>query len=211
MVSYKVIDGGRFTPQHRERIMIVGFRKDVGFDFEKIVLPAQGPKLKSIMHPQDGTELSHESFISGSQGKIAAKYTITDGLWAYLQAYAAKHKAAGNGFGFGMVAEDSVTRTLSARYYKDGSEILVNQGKGKNPRRLTPRECARLMGFPETHKIPVSDTQAYKQFGNSVVVPVIAAVAAHMKPGIIKLVGSASPAKPSKKPQRNASKDSKEK
>jgi site-specific DNA-cytosine methylase len=108
--------------------------------------------------------------------------TLTDHLWQYLQNYAAKHRSAGNGFGFGLVGPDDVARTLSARYYKDGSEILVSRGPRRNPRRLTPRECARLMGFPDTYRIPVSDTQAYKQFGNSVVVPVVAAVARHMEP-----------------------------
>jgi DNA (cytosine-5)-methyltransferase 1 len=119
---------------------------------------------------------------------VADKYTLTDHLWRYLQGYADKHRAAGNGFGFGLVGPDDVARTLSARYYKDGSEILVEQ-KGKNPRRLTPRECARLMGFDEpggkAFIIPVSDTQAYRQFGNSVVVPVVKAVADHMLPWLL--------------------------
>ena len=121
-------------------------------------------------------------------GKVLSKYTLTDHLWEYLQRYAEKHQKQGNGFGFGLVGPDDVTRTLSARYYKDGSEILVKQ-KGKNPRRLTPRECARLMGFDTLRKsnfiIPVSDTQAYKQFGNAVVVPVVEAVARHMQPWIV--------------------------
>ena len=115
---------------------------------------------------------------------------LTDRLWAYLQGYAEKHRAAGNGFGCSVVGPDETSRTLSARYYKDGSEILIYRGKGKNPRRLTPRECARLMGYPETFEIPVSDMRAYKQFGNSVVVPLIEAVARGMKPGIMKLVQS---------------------
>ena len=105
------------------------------------------------------------------------KYTLTPKLWQYLQDYAAKHKAAGNGFGYGMPDLDGVSRTLSARYYKDGSEILISRGKGKIPRRLTPRECARLQGYPENFKIVVSDTSAYKQFGNSVVVPLMTKVA----------------------------------
>jgi DNA (cytosine-5)-methyltransferase 1 len=109
--------------------------------------------------------------------KVDPKYTLTAHLWKYLQDYAAKHKALGNGFQYGLTDLDGVARTLSARYYKDGSEILIPQGKGKNPRRLTPRECARLMGFPEKFRIEVSDTRAYKQFGNSVVVPVIQHVA----------------------------------
>ena len=110
------------------------------------------------------------------QTDVPDKYTLSDKLWAYLQNYAAKHKAAGNGFGYGIAPEDGVSRTLSARYYKDGSEVLIQQN-GKNPRKLTPRECARLQGFPDTFRIPVSDTQAYKQFGNSVVVPLITDVA----------------------------------
>jgi DNA (cytosine-5)-methyltransferase 1 len=104
--------------------------------------------------------------------RVEDKYTLSDKLWEYLQKYAQKHKAAGNGFGFGLVNFDGVSRTLSARYYKDGSEILIPQ-EDKNPRRLTPRECARLQGYPENFLIPVSDTQAYKQFGNSVVRPLM--------------------------------------
>lgn len=114
-----------------------------------------------------------------------SRYTLTDKLWEYLQAYALKHRAAGNGFGFGLVKGDSVARTLSARYYKDGSEILVHQGDRKNPRRLTPRECARLMGFPDSFRIPVSDTRAYEQFGNSVVVDVMRHAAQLMKSAIM--------------------------
>jgi DNA (cytosine-5)-methyltransferase 1 len=109
------------------------------------------------------------------ESKPSEKYTLTDHLWEYLQKYAEKHKAKGNGFGFGLTDLDGISRTLSARYYKDGSEILIPQ-KGENPRRLTPRECARLQGFPEEFLITVSDTQAYKQFGNSVTVPLIQAV-----------------------------------
>src|SRR3546814_587108 len=116
------------------------------------------------------------------------RYTLTPNLWAYLQNYAAKHKAAGNGFGFGLVGPDSVSRTLSARYYKDGSEILVSQGPRRRPRRLTPRECARLMGLPNDFIIPVSDTQAYKQFGNSVVMPAMKEVARVMKPRIMEMI-----------------------
>ena len=108
--------------------------------------------------------------------EVSEKYTLSDKLWIYLQNYAAKHREAGNGFGYGIAPLDGVTRTISARYYKDGSEILIEQ-RGKNPRRLTPRECARLQGFPNSFKIPVSDTQAYRQFGNSVVVPLMSDVA----------------------------------
>jgi DNA (cytosine-5)-methyltransferase 1 len=118
------------------------------------------------------------------------KYTLSDKLWDYLQGYAAKHKEKGNGFGFGLVEGDSIARTLSARYYKDGSEILVSRGAMKNPRRLTPRECARLMGYGEDFRILVSDTQAYKQFGNSVAVPVFAEVARLMQPHVEQLLKS---------------------
>jgi len=187
-IEYKVVDGQHFVPQHRERILIAGFQRDAGFRWDSVHLPEHGPRLKSILHPQDGSEEAEEPYTTGSKGKVADRYTLTDNLWTYLQAYAAKHKAAGNGFGFGLVDGRSVTRTLSARYHKDGSEILVSQGSRKNPRRLTPRECARLMGFPKDFIIPVSDTQAYRQFGNSVVMPVMAAAAAAMKPAIVTLI-----------------------
>lgn len=186
-VHYKVIDGQRFVPQHRERIIIVGFREATGFTWDDLLLPDQGPTLATILHPEDGTEAAEEPYTTGSKGKVHSKYVLSDKLWAYLQAYAEKHRAAGNGFGFGLVTRSDVSRTLSARYYKDGSEVLVSRGKGKNPRRLTPRECARLMGFPESFKIPVSDTQAYRQFGNSVVVPVMREVAKIMAPHIFAL------------------------
>ena len=191
-VHYKVIDGQHFTPQHRERIIIVGFRKKTGFSWEDLDLPAESPRLGSILHKTDGTEpflpWDEDRFFNYTKNAVHSKYTLTPNLWAYLQAYAEKHRAAGNGFGFGMAFHDSVTRTLSARYHKDGSEILVHQGKTKRPRRLTPRECARLMGFPDTFKIPVSDTQAYRQFGNSVVMPVMQAVARIMVPHIQALI-----------------------
>ncbi len=157
-VHYKIIDAQSVVPQHRERIFLVGFREPRYFEFP--TFPSEGPKLASILEKE-----------------VPAKYTLTDKLWEYLQNYAKKHQAAGNGFGFGLVTGKSTTRTLSARYHKDGSEILVSQGPGKNPRRLTPRECARLMGYPANFKIPVSDTQAYRQFGNSVVMPVVERIA----------------------------------
>ncbi|NTW80053.1 MAG: DNA (cytosine-5-)-methyltransferase [Geobacteraceae bacterium] len=186
-VHYKVIDGKSWVPQHRERIIIVGFREKTGFSFDNLQPPKEGPLLSSILHTENGTDPEEPPYTLGEKAKVHAKYVLTDKLWAYLQAYAAKHKAAGNGFGFGLVGKDNTARTLSARYYKDGSEILIERGKGKNPRRLTPRECARLMGFPDTFRIPVSDTQAYKQFGNSVVVPVIREVARIMEPHIMEL------------------------
>ena len=162
-IFYSVLDGQNYVPQHRERIIIVGFDRErygsnIGFEFDlHPVMPK--PVMRNILDNQ-----------------VEDKYTLSDKLWTYLQNYANKHKAAGNGFGFGIAEPNGVSRTLSARYYKDGSEILITQ-PGKNPRRLTPRECARLQGFPESFKIPVSDTQAYQQFGNSVVVPLMADVA----------------------------------
>lgn len=190
-VHYKVIDGQHFTPQHRERIIIVGFREKTGFSWDDLHLPTDSPRLASILHKTDGTEpvlsWDEDRFFDHKKCVVQPKYTLTPNLWAYLQAYAEKHRAAGNGFGFGMAFSDSVTRTLSARYHKDGSEILVNQDK-KRPRRLTPRECARLMGFPDTFRIPVSDTQAYRQFGNSVVMPVMREVARIMAPHVQALI-----------------------
>lgn len=162
-IFYQVIDGQNYVPQHRERILIVGFdRKRYGsnVDFSFDLTPVDPkPVVRDILET-DADD----------------RYTLSDKLWKYLQDYAAKHKEAGNGFGYGIADSNGVARTLSARYYKDGSEILIKQ-EGKNPRRLTPRECARLQGFPEDFKIPVSDTQAYKQFGNSVVVPLMSDVA----------------------------------
>lgn len=189
-IEFKVVDGAHFVPQHRERILIVGFREPTDFSFDDMVLPEVKQTMKDILHPQDGSEEPEAHYTVGTKAKVDARYTLTPRLWAYLQAYAMKHRAAGNGFGFGLVTGESVARTLSARYYKDGSEILVSQGPRKRPRRLTPRECARLMGFPDDFVIPVSDTQAYKQFGNSVVMPVMREVARVMKPRIMELIDS---------------------
>jgi DNA (cytosine-5)-methyltransferase 1 len=152
-----VIDGQLVVPQHRERIYIVGFREPINFTFPDII-----NKNKIV------SDILEEL--------VDKKYTLSDKLWNYLQAYAKKHREKGNGFGFGLVDLNKISRTLSARYYKDGSEILIPQANS-NPRRLTPRECARLMGFPDSFKIVCSDTKAYKQFGNSVVVPVVEAIA----------------------------------
>jgi len=185
----QIIDAANFVPQHRERIVMVGFREKTDFSFEELHLPGrQGRGMRDILHPENGTEAPEGHFTGGPDAKVSDKYTLSDKLWTYLQDYAAKHRAKGNGFGFGLVDGDSIARTLSARYYKDGSEILVSRGEGNNPRRLTPRECARLMGFDDSFRIPVSDTQAYKQFGNSVAVPVFAEVARIMQPHVLKLM-----------------------
>jgi DNA (cytosine-5)-methyltransferase 1 len=164
-LSHRVIDAQIWVPQHRERTFIVGLHRDV-FGEERFEFP-------------DLPELPRRTMGDILLVDPDDKYILSQHLWDYLQDYARKHRAAGNGFGYGLVGPDSVSRTLSARYHKDGSEILVETG-GDRPRRLTPRECARLMGFPDTFVIPVSDTQAYRQFGNSVVMPVVAFLARHL-------------------------------
>jgi len=157
-IDYQVIDAASVVPQHRERIFIVGFREENQFEFP--IYPEKGKiKLGEIL-----------------EKKVNEKYTISDKLWNYLQKRKIEQRKKGNGFGYNLSKKDEISRTLSARYGKDGSEILIYQKK-KNPRRLTPRECARLMSFPDDFKIPVSDTQAYKQFGNSVVIKVVQPIA----------------------------------
>src|SRR5690554_3991186 len=187
----KVIDARHFVPQHRERIVLVGFRRDLNVH--------QGFTLQDIkkLYPE-----SRPTFGDLLDDRVDTKYILTPKLWEYLYRYAQKHRERGNGFGFGLTRPNDVARTLSARYHKDGSEILVDRGfddrkpfdspenMRNRPRRLTPQECARLMGFDAPGEsrfvIPVSDTQAYRQFGNSVVVPVFEAVAALMKPRVIE-------------------------
>jgi DNA (cytosine-5)-methyltransferase 1 len=177
-VDHQVISSHSWVPQRRERVFIVGFREATTFDFGDLIFP-EGPQ------PVLGDILEDNPL---------AKYTLTENLWTYLRNYKEKHQKAGNGFGCSVFGPNDVTRTLSARYYKDGSEVLVNQ-EGKPPRRLTPRECSRLMGFdaPQgtSFRIPVSDTQAYRQFGNAVVVPVVRAVAQLMAPHIKTVVTDA--------------------
>jgi DNA (cytosine-5)-methyltransferase 1 len=171
-IYFKVLDGQHFVPQHRERIIIVGFNNKVFKGKETFEFPKMGNTKYSIR------DILEE--------EVDPKYTLSDKLWNYLQEYAKKHKAKGNGFGFGLTNLDGISRTMSARYYKDGAEILIPQD-GLNPRRLTPRECARLQGFPDSFLIPVSDNQAYKQFGNSVVTPLIEAVGKNIIKEISKI------------------------
>jgi DNA (cytosine-5)-methyltransferase 1 len=171
-IHYKVLDGKYFVPQHRERIIIVGFNNLLFKGKETFQFPAMQQSNYVIKDILEDT--------------VDVKYTLSDKLWTYLQEYAKKHKAKGNGFGFGLTDLNGISRTMSARYYKDGAEILIPQ-LGKNPRRLTPRECARLQGFPDSFIIPVSDNQAYKQFGNSVVTPLIQAVGKNIVHELLKL------------------------
>ena len=190
-VSWRVINAKSWVPQNRQRIFIVGMRDKNDFslnDFE-VPDPLCGPKLGEILHPEDGTEDAEPPYTVGSDAKVARKYILSKHLWQYLQDYAEIHRRQGNGFGFGLVGTTDIARTLSARYYKDGAEILIKRrGRGR-PRRLTPRECARLMGFDQPNEskfiIPVSDVQAYKQFGNAVVATVVDDLAKFMAPWII--------------------------
>lgn len=177
----RVINASTRVPQNRERIYFVGFRNDLGIKPSVPELLPQPVRIRDILHEEvdDG---SIPRTPRDRADRDLPDYTLSDNLWTYLQKYAEKHRRLGNGFGFGLVEDlNGITRTLSARYHKDGSEILIPQ-KGRNPRRLTPRECARLQGFPEDFVIPCSDTQSYRQFGNSVAVPVIRDLAAYVIP-----------------------------
>lgn len=181
LLHAEVIDARAWVPQHRERIFIVGFDRGVFGDSPRFEFPdppiAAAPILGEVLDPDP-----------------PAQYTLTDHLWGYLQAYARKHAAKGNGFGFGLVTPKDVTRTLSARYHKDGSEILIAQPP-RNPRRLTPTEAGRLMGYGRRYAeafghgadfpIVVSDTQAYRQFGNSVVPGVVEAIGQRIADAIV--------------------------
>ena len=177
-LHYKVLDGKYYVPQHRERIIIVGFKKSV----------FKGKETFQFPQPNESNFAIREIL----QKNVDEKYTLSDKLWSYLQEYKKKHQAKGNGFGFGLTDLNGISRTMSARYYKDGAEILIPQ-RGKNPRRLTPRECARLQGFPDKFLIPVSNNQAYKQFGNSVVMPLIQAVGKNIVKELDKLNESKQP------------------
>lgn len=189
-VHMRVLNAKSWVPQHRERVFIAGFLDDAGFCFDRISLPdpSNGPRLQSILHPEDGSETAELGYTEGPLAKVHSRYTLSQHLWDYLKSYALSQRRRGNGFGYGLFGPDDVARTLSARYFKDGSEILIQQPDQRCPRRLTPRECARLMGFDrpgqKPFRIPVSDTQAYRQFGNAVVVPAAEAVARHMEPYI---------------------------
>lgn len=184
-VESRVISSAPWVPQKRQRIFIVGFLEETRFSFDQVCIPDASPMLSSILHqPGEEPEENYTEYYKGKT-RVLSKYTLSDKLWNYLEGYGKAHKAKGNGFGCSVVGPEDVSRTLSARYYKDGSEILIKQAR-KNPRMLTPRECARLMGFDRPHlpatKIPVSNNQAWRQFGNAVCVPVIESIAHAMLP-----------------------------
>ena len=160
-IYHKVINASSWVPQNRERIFIVAFKdKNRRFSFPN-------PPTSRLYELEDVLE-----------GSVDKKYILSDKMWRCLTNHKSRHTKSRNGFGYGLVKPNEVTRTLMSRYYKDGSEILIDRGKGLNPRRLTPVEAGRLMGFPEKYvqDIPVSDTQAYRQFGNSVVPKVVEAI-----------------------------------
>ena len=179
-VSHRVLDARPYVPQHRRRVFIAGHLEPdrPRLDDMNLPPPEEGPVMADILHPEDGSEGAEAPFTEGELASVAGRYTLGDGTWETLLRHREKHENAGNGFGFTMADPGEASRTLTARYYKDGQEILVPR-EGSNPRRLTPRECARLMGMPEL-RIPVSDTQAYRQLGNSVVPPLVEAMAAHL-------------------------------
>jgi DNA (cytosine-5)-methyltransferase 1 len=188
-VQARVLNARFWVPQNRERVFIVGFREETGFDFTNMSLPVFPTisALNDILHPEDGSEEAEAPYTQGRDAVVSERYTLTDTLWLSFQKHREKHRAKGNGFGFCLCRPEGIAPTLPAHYAQGGSEILIPQ-QGKNPRRLTPRECSRLMGFdaPRESKfrLPVSDTQAYRQFGNAVVVPVVKTIARHMAPWI---------------------------
>jgi DNA (cytosine-5)-methyltransferase 1 len=185
-VSFRVLSARPFVPQQRERVFIVGFRDENDFSFDDVVVPPpeNWPVLRDILHPDTDDGPYHHPFTTLT-GTAHDRYTLSPKLWEYLQAYAQKHRQRGNGFGYGLFGPDDVARTMSARYHKDGAEILIRRpGRNATPRRLTPREAARLMGFETGERnwvIPVSDTRAYRQFGNAVVPQVVESVIGAME------------------------------
>ncbi len=195
-ISVRLIDAKSFLPLYRERAYIVGTRADMGraFDWRKVDIPdpGWGPTTPFILHRTDGTEPVEERY-TDERGRVLPKYVLTNTLWTFLKPNGARQRATGKEAPKPL-NEIEVARTFTPRYYKDGSEILIRRPRG-NPRRLTPRECARLMGFDDVmqegvapFRIVVSDTQAYKQFGGATVVPIVAAIARVLAP---RVAGSA--------------------
>jgi DNA (cytosine-5)-methyltransferase 1 len=188
-VQTRILNARFWVPQNRARVFIVGFREETGFDFDTMTVPSSlsSLTLQDILHPQDGTEEAEPPYTEGKKAWVSERYTLTDALWKSFQCHKERHRAKGNGFGFCLCRPDGIAPTLTAHYAQGGSEILIPQ-PGRNPRRLTPRECSRLMGFDRSKeskfRIPVSDTQAWRQFGNAVVVPVVESIAKHMAPWI---------------------------
>lgn len=170
-IFYKIVDGKNWVPQHRERIFIVGFDSKLNLDLSNFIIPTEPLEGKCYKY-------KYLSQIIEKEELVDPKFTIGPGTWRALQAHKARHKAKGNGFGFNLLSSNlsktDITSTISARYYKDGAEILIPQSTGKRPRRLTVQEAMQLQGLdPKKFSFPVSNNQAYKQIGNSVVVPAI--------------------------------------
>jgi len=186
-VQMGLLNARFWVPQNRERIFIAGFQEETGFSFGPVMTHESrtSSTLRDILHPEDGTEEAEEPYTVSRKAKVSDRYTLTDTLWNSFQKHREKHRAKGNGFGFCLRRPEDIAPTLPAHYAQGGSEVLIEQ-KGKNPRRLTPRECARLMGFDKPgeskFQIPVSDTQAYRQFGNAVVAPLVSVIAEQMRP-----------------------------
>ena len=164
-VSWALLDAARLVPQHRERVYIAGFRDDTSIDFDvrDITLPDLHPRLGDVL-----------------EADVPDECTISDRAWDSMRERRQRHARAGNGFGYKIANPDGVAPTLIAHYAKGGGDILIDQGAGRNPRKLTVRECARLMGFPEWFEFPVARTHAYRQLGNAVCVPVVSVIAEQM-------------------------------
>jgi DNA (cytosine-5)-methyltransferase 1 len=183
-VHAQVVDALPFVPQRRECLLVAGFREPTLFSWDDLQRPRKGPDLTTVLHPQDGSEMPEAPYTAGPMAKVDARYTLSEDLWHYLQRQARGQRAAGRAPE--RLQATDIARALTPRYYKDGSDILVSQRAHERPRRLTPRECARLMGFPDSFAIPVSDTQAYRQFGRSAVVPVMREVARLLVPRVVE-------------------------
>lgn len=177
-IHARVVDARSWVPQHRERLLVAGFREPTLFSWDDLQRPRQAPDLGTILHPEDGSEPAEPPYTAGPEATVDPRYTLSEEFWRYLQAQPEGSRGA-------LVRVGDVAAALTSRYHKDGSDILVAR-EGGPPRRLTPRECARLMGFPDDLAIPVSDTQAYRQFGHGVVVPMMKEVARLVAPRVIE-------------------------
>ena len=179
-ISHRVLDARPYVPQRRRRVFIAGHLLPGRPTMADMELPPEehGPVLSEILHPEDGSEEPEVPYTK-PDGAVSEQYTLGPGTWNTLLRHRQKHRDNGNGFGYTIANPAEATRTLTARYHKDGQEILIQQPGQERPRRLTPRECSRLMGMPKL-KLVVSDTQAYRQLGNSIVPRLVEDIAAHI-------------------------------